>query len=184
MQADVTQHLASVLVVARELGTTEVVMPSMDGVDALAMSLVLEQFHQLLCHAIHAAHGRNYPNFVSHTYLAVLANIALEGAVLLLDVQLLIHRVVSIFQSTGKVGLEVVLVDPLTLFQVLLGMTDRVAVLDDVLAFRCIVDEHLMASRSVLQEGDVLAIHLDYIALLHGAQANHYRVGRVNLDKA
>ena len=118
------------------------------------------------------------------TRIAVLANIALEGAVLLQDVQLLIHRVVSIFQSTGKVGLEVVLVDPLTLFQVLLGMTDRVAVLDDVLAFRCIVDEHLMSSRSILQQGDGLTIYLNHFALLHWAQANHYRVGRVNLDKA
>ena len=91
---------------------------------------------------------------------------------------------IGIFQRTGKVGLEIVLIHPFTLLQILLGMTDRVAILDDVLALGSIIDEHLMTSWSILQESDVLAIHFDNLALLHRTQTNHYRVGRVNLDKA
>ena len=184
MEADVTEHLASILVVARELRTAEVVVPSMDGINALAFCLLLESLNQFFRYAIHAAYGRNYPDFISYANLTVLAHVAQEGAVFLLDVQLLIYRIVSIFQSAGKVGLEVVFVDPLTLFQVFLCMSDRVTVLDDVLSFRHIIDEHFVSGRSILQEGDRLTIYFDGFALLHRAQANHYRVGRVNFDKA
>ena len=184
METDVAEYLAGVLVVAGELGTTVVVMPGMDGVDALAAGLLLEKLHQFLGDAVHATYGRNHPNLVSHTDLAILADIALEGAVFLGDVEGLIDWIVCIFQRAGEVGLEVVLVDPLALFQVFLGMTDRVSILDDVRSFRCVLDEHLVTSRCVLQECNGLAVHLDGLALLHRAQANHYRVGRVDFDKA
>ena len=184
MEADVTKHLAGILVVARELRTAEVVVPSVDGINAFAFCFLLELLYQFFRYAIHAAYGRNYPDFISYANLTILADVAQESTVFLLDVQLFIHRIVSIFQSAGKVGLEVILVDPLTLFQIFLSMTDRVTVLDDVLSFRCIVNEHFVSGRSILQEGDRLTIYFDGLALLHRAQANHYRVGRVNFDKA
>ena len=184
MEADVTEHLAGILVVARELRAAEVVVPSVDGINAFAFCFLLELLNQFLRYAIHAAYGRNYPDLVSYTDLTVLAHVTHESAVFLLDVQLFIYRIVSIFQSAGKVGLEVILVDPLTLFQIFLSMTDRVTVLDDVLSFRRIVNEHFVSGRSILQEGDRLTIYFDGLALLHRAQANHYRVGRVNFDKA
>ena len=94
------------------------------------------------------------------------------------------HGVVGILQGSGKVGLEVVLVDPFALFQVFLRMADGVAVFQDIGAFRGIVEQNLVSCWSVLQQGDGLAVNLDGLALLERAEANHYRVGRVDLDKA
>ena len=159
-------------------------VPCVDGVDSLAVGLLLQEFNKLLCDSVHAAHSRDHPDFVSYTYFAVLANESLEGAVLLCDAQLLVYRVVGVLQSSCKIGLEIILVHPFALLQVLLGVADWITVLDDVLSFGSIVDEHLMSSRSILQQGDGLTIYLNHFALLHWAQANHYRVGRVNLDKA
>ena len=156
----------------------------MDGVDALAACLLLEQFYQSFCHAIHAAYCRHHPYLVSYAHLAVLANVAFEGAVLVGDAKFFVHRVVGILQGTCEIGLQIVLVHPFASLQVYLCMTDRIAVFQDVGTCWCVLDEHLVSGRSILQQGDGLAIHLDSLALLHGAQANHYRVGRVNLDKA
>ena len=123
----------------------------MDGVDAFAACFFLEEFYQLLSHAVNAAHGRNYPYFVSYAYFAILANVALEGAVFLSDVQLLVNRVVGIFERTGKISLEVVLVYPFARLETGLCMTDRVAILQNICTLGSIVDEHLVSCRSILQ---------------------------------
>ena len=123
----------------------------MDGVNTFATCFFLEEFYQFLSHAVHAAHGRNYPYFVSYAYFAILANVALEGAFFLSDVQLLVYRVVGIFERTGKIGLEVVLVNPFARLETGLCVTDRVAILQDVCTLGCIVDEHLVSCRSILQ---------------------------------
>ena len=123
----------------------------MDGVNTFATCFFLEEFYQFLSHAVYAAHGRNYPYFVSYAYFAILANVALEGAVFLGDVQLLVYRVVGIFECTCKIGLEVVLVYPFARLEIGLCVTDRVAILQDVCTLGCIVDEHLVSCRSILQ---------------------------------
>ena len=184
MQTDITENLAGILVVAGKLRTTEIMVPCMDGINALTASLFLQKLNEFLSNTIHATYGWYYPHLVSYTYFAILAHIALEGTGFLGNVQLLIYWMIGIFQRTGKVGLEIVLIHPFTLLQILLGMTDRLAILDDVLSLGSIIDEYLMTSWSILQESDVLAIHFDNLALLHRTQTNHYRVGRVNLDKA
>ena len=123
----------------------------MDGVNTFATCFFLKEFYKFLSHAVHAAHGRNYPYFVSYAYFAILANVALEGAVFLSDVQLLLYRVVGIFECTCKIGLEVVLVNPFARLEAGLCVTDRVAILQDVCTLGCIVDEHLVSCRSILQ---------------------------------
>ena len=174
METDVAQHLAGVLVVARELRATKVMVPGVDGVNTLAACFLLQKLNELLCNTVYATHGRDYPNLVACSHFAVLTHITLEGSALIGDVQLFLHRIVGVLQSTGKIGLEIVLVNPLALLQVFLCVTDRVAVLDDVLSFGSIIDEHLVTGRSILQKGDGLAIYLNSFALLHRAQANHY----------
>src|SRR5574344_463873 len=115
-------------------------VPCVDGVDSLAVGLLLQEFNKLLCDSVHAAHSRNHPDLVSYTYFAVLANESLEGAVLLCDAQLLVYWVVGVLQSSGKIGLEIILVHPFALLQVLLGVADWITILDDVLSFGSIVD--------------------------------------------
>ena len=149
-------------------------VPGVDGVNALATCFLLQKLNELLGNTVNATYGWNHPNLVTCSHFAVLAHVTLEGSALVGDVQLLFHRIVGIFQSAGKIGLEIVLVNPLALLQVFLGVTDRVAVLDDVLSFGSIVDEHLVTGRSILQKSDGLAIYLNSLALLHRAQANHY----------
>lgn len=150
VKTDVAKHFACVLVVARKLRAAEVVVPCVNSVDALALGFLLEQVDELLGNTVHTANCRNDPNLIAHTYLAILAYIALESTVLVLDVQDLLYRIVGVFQSSGKVGLEVVLVDPFSLFQVFLCMTDRVAVFQDIGSFSSIVYEDFVSCWGVL----------------------------------
>ena len=48
METDVAQHLAGVLVVARELRTTKVMVPGVDGVNTLAACFLLQKLDELL----------------------------------------------------------------------------------------------------------------------------------------
>ena len=98
VEADVAEHLAGVLVVARELRTAEVVMPGVDGVDTFLTGLFLEGIHQTFGDAVHTAHSRYNPYFVSHTDITVLADITLKGSVFFFDVKLLVYRIICVFE--------------------------------------------------------------------------------------
>ena len=98
MEADVAEHLAGVLVVARELRTAEVVMPGVDGIDTFLTGLFLEGIHQTFGDAVHTAHSRYNPYFVSHTDITVLADITLKGSVFFFDVKLLVYRIICVFE--------------------------------------------------------------------------------------
>jgi hypothetical protein len=137
--------------ILRELRATVVMMPGMNSINAVKTSLCFEFLCQLLCYAVYAANGRHNPDFVANTYITIFADIALECAVLNRDVELLIHRIVCIFESSCEVGLEVVLVYPFSSLEILGCMTDRIAVLDDILTFFLIGKKDLVSGRSILQ---------------------------------
>ena len=73
---------------------------------------------------------------------------------------------IRVFERAAEVGLEIVLVDPVAGLHVLTGMTDGVAVLDDVFAFFDVGDEYFVTCRSVLIQRDLLAVDGDDVALL------------------
>jgi hypothetical protein len=79
MQTDITENLAGVLVVAGKLRATKIMVPSVDGINALTASLLLQKLYEFLGNTIHATYGWYYPHLVSYTYFAILAYIALEG---------------------------------------------------------------------------------------------------------
>ena len=100
MQTDIAQHLTGVLVVARELRTTVVVVPSIDGVDALLLGLLFQFFHQPLSDAVYTAHSRYHPYLVAHTYITILTYITLKGAIFFFDGKFLVNRLVCVFERT------------------------------------------------------------------------------------
>ena len=61
-------------------------------------------------------------------------------------------------------------------------MSDGVSVLDDVLAFVDVFDEHFVTSGCVFGQDDLLAVYVDDVALLLGCQADDDAVGRVNFQ--
>ena len=61
-------------------------MPCPDGVDILAARLLTQLLCQTLSNTVDAAYSRHNPYLVTHTNIAVLAYVALEGALLVLDV--------------------------------------------------------------------------------------------------
>ena len=133
--------------------------------------------------AVDAAYGRHNPYLVAHTHIAVLSNISFEGALIVFDVSnvaLGINRLVGVLQGAAEVCLEVVLVDPVAGFQVLTGMTNGVAVLDDVLTLFGILDEYFVTCWRVLIDSDLLAVDVDDVALLLGRQTYDHRVGGIN----
>ena len=71
---------------------------------------------------------------------------------------------ILISKRTRKIGFQVVLIHPLSGFQVFSCMTDGIAVFDDVLSLRSIVDKNFVACRRVLQKGDRLAVHFNGFA--------------------
>ena len=141
---------------------------------------------QTLGNAVDATYSRHNPNLVAHAHVAVLADIALEGTALFLDmvdVTLGVNGLVGIFQRTREVGLQVVLVHPVAGLHVLTGVADGVAVLDDVLTLFDVLDQHFMSCRGVLVHCDLLAVYLYDVALLLGGQTYYDRVSWIDFQK-
>ena len=147
----------------------------------MRIDFFLELVSQSFGNAVDAAYGRHNPYLVTHTHLTVLADIALEGTVLLFDVECFINRLVGVFQCAGEIGLEVVFVYPLSSLQVLEGMTNGVAVLDDVLTLLLVGDENFVSCRRVLQNGNLFAVNFNDVTLFLFLQADDNGVGGVNL---
>ncbi len=161
-------------------------VPGPDGVDIFAASLRHELVGHALGNAVDAAYSGHNPYLVAHANVAVLAYIALEGTALVLDmidVALGVNGIVGIFQRTREVGLQVVLVHPVAGLHVLTGVTDWVAVLDDILTFFDVLDQYFMSCRGVLVHCDLLAVYLYDVALLLGGQTYYDRVSGINLQK-
>ena len=136
--------------VFRELGTAIVVMPSIDTINTFQFGFVAQFLCQFLSDTVDAANRGNDPNLISYAHISIFTFIALEGAVFFLDGQFFTNRIVRIFEGAGKIGLQVVLIHPVACFQVLQGMTDGIAVFDDVLTLFDILDEYFVTCRSVL----------------------------------
>ena len=108
VQTDVAQYLAGVLMIVRQLGTSVIMMPGVNG-DSLTpdpfptgegrgkRAHFLSQF---LCNAVDTAHGGYYPQLIAHTYKTVLAAVSHEGAALLFDAQLFIYRLIGVFERS------------------------------------------------------------------------------------
>ena len=183
VEHDVAEHLAGVLMVLAQLRAAIVVVPGMHGVDALASGLCLEGGSQAFGDAVHASHSRHYPYLVADAHLAVLAHISVEGLALMGYCQRLVHGMVFVGQRAREVGLQVVLVHPFSGLQVMHGMSDRIAVFDDVVASGGVSDEHFVTHRCVLPQGNDGAIDVDLFALGEITQAHHHTVGGVDFNK-
>ena len=183
MEHNVAKHLAGVLVVARQLGATIVVVPRMDGIHALAPCLLLQQLHQLLGNAIHTPHGGHNPHLVADSHFAIPPDVSLEGHLFVGDGERLVDGVVFVGERTREVGLQVVLVHPTARFQSRASMSDGIAVFDDILALSHVLQQNLVAGWRVLEQRDGATVHLDSLALFHRTQAHHHRVGGIDFDK-
>ena len=129
-------------------------MPGVDGVDALAACLLAQEVDQSLGNAVDAAYCGYNPNLVANTDIAVLAAIAHERAILALDAQFLVDGMISVVQRSREISLQIVFVHPIAGFQILTGMADGIAVLDDVLTLLHVLDEYLVSCRCILIDGD------------------------------
>ena len=166
VETDVAQYLAGVFVVLGELRAAVVVMPGPDGVDVASTGFLHQAVGKVFSNAVDAADGGHNPYLVTHADVTILANITLKGSVFVFDCKWFVDRLIRVFERSAEVGLEIVLIDPVTGLHVLTGMTDGVAVLDNVFAFFDVGDEYFVTCRSVLIQRDLLAVDGDDVALL------------------
>ena len=87
---------------------------------------------------------------------------------------------IGIFKGTGEIGLQIVLIHPVASLQIYFGMSDGIAILDDVGTLGCILDQDLVSCRRVLIDGDLLAVDLNDVSLLFRLQTDYHAVGRIN----
>ena len=174
MQGDVTQNLSCVLMIPAQLRATVVMMPCIHSVDVLLSSFLAQLVSESLCNTIYASHCRHNPYLVAHTYITVFPYVSLKGAVFLGDVQFVVHWFVGIRQCTLEVGLEIILIYPVTSLQVGDGMTDGISIFNNVRSSGSIVDEHLVSRRCVLVESDSFAIHFHCFTFFHCFKANYH----------
>ena len=180
MKHDIAQNLAGVLVVSTQLRAPVVVVPGIDAVNILAFCLFAQLLGQSLGNAVDTANGGYNPYLVANTHVAILADIALECAMVVLDIEFLADRLVGIFEGAGKVGLQIVLVDPLATFHVFDGVTNGIAILDDALACFHVAQQYLVACRHVLGKDHALVAGLNHITSFLFCQTHHNGVGRIN----
>ena len=116
-------------------------MPRPDGINIFHTSLFAQLFSQSFGNTVDTAYGRYNPYLVAYTNVTIFAGISLKGSLLVFDIKRLVYRVVCVFKRSAKIGLEIVFVDPVTCLQVLTGMTDGIAVLNDVFPLFDIVSQ-------------------------------------------
>ena len=66
----------------------------------LKSSFMAELCHESFGNAVHTAYGRHHPYLVAYTYIAILAYIALKGAVLILNAQFLAYGIVCVLKRS------------------------------------------------------------------------------------
>ena len=137
-------------------------VPSVNVVDTLHLSLFLQTLYQFLSYAVHTSHGRHNPYLVAHTNFAILTLVSLKGSVFLGYVKFLVYRVICVIESAREISLQVVLVYPCASLQVSLCVTYRVSVFDDVLALFLVSEQHLVTCWCVLEQCYILAVNVDY----------------------
>ena len=141
-------------------------MPGIDGIDGGRLDLGAKLTGQSLGNAVYTAYGRYNPYLVAHTYITVLTYVSLEGSVSFLDFKLLVYRTVCVFKRSREIGLQIVLVDPFSGFHILAGMSDGVAVFDDILTLHDIAQQHLVACRYIFGKRNAGAVNFDDVAFL------------------
>ena len=156
-------------------------VPGPDGVNVTPASLHHQAVGEAFGNAVDAADGGHNPYFVAYADVAVLAHVTLKGSIFVFDGKLFVDRLIRVFERAAKIGLEIVLVDPVAGLQVLAGVTDGIAVLDDVFTFFDVGDEYFVTSRSVLVQCDLLAVELNDVALLLRCETYNDTVGGINL---
>lgn len=157
--------------VVAQLGATIVVRIGHDGVYAFAARFGTQGFGQLVGNAVHAAHGRDDPDFIAYAHVAVLAAVALEGQVPVGNVQVCLYRMVGVFQQAGQIGLYVVFVHPVALSAGFAGMPDGVSVFDDVFTFGQILQCEFMTGRDIFVQGNFLSVYIYFSPADSGAMA-------------
>ena len=157
-------------------------VPGIDGVDALFLGLMLQLLDESLGNAVHTTHRRHNPDLITYTDITVLSDIALKGTVLLFDAKFLAYRIISILKCTSEIGLQIVLIHPITSLQILNGMANRIAVFDDVGTLRGIFNQHFVTSGCILIQDNLLTVYLNDSTFLLGLQAYHNAVGRINFQ--
>ena len=137
--------------IVAQLRATIVMMPGKHGINTFQLGFLFQLTSQSFGHTIDTSHSGDNPYFVPDSHLAVLTDISVECTMVGLHVSLCFYRMIFVGKLTGQVCREVMLVHPLTSFQILTGMTNRVAVFDDAFAFLCISDKYLMTHGNILQ---------------------------------
>ena len=115
-------------------------MPCVDAVNTLTACFLAKLCSQAFSDAIHTADGRHNPYFVAHADVAISTLVGFERTILVGYAKFFVDRFVLVFQRTAEVGLQVVFVHPVACLHGLTGMTDRVAVFDDVVTLLNIFD--------------------------------------------
>ena len=155
-------------------------MPCPDGVDTFTLGLHHQTVTQLFCDAVDTSYGGHNPYLITNTHIPVLPNISLKGSLLVFDSKRLVNRIICVFKCSAEVGLEVILVYPISSFHVLTSMTDRITVFDNILSLFHFFNKNFVTSRSILIHGDLFAVNLDDFTLLLGLQTNHDGVGGID----
>ena len=81
MQHHVAEDFLCILVVVAQLGAAVIMGISHDGIHALSARFAAQAFGKLVDDSVHAAHCRNNPYLVAHTYVAVLTFVPSKGQV-------------------------------------------------------------------------------------------------------
>ena len=156
-------------------------MPGIDSIHTLLVGFFLQLLNQTFGNTIHTTNGGHNPNLITDTHVAILTYIALKATVVVFDIKLLVYRIICILESTSQIGLQIILVHPISGFHILHGMSDGIAIFDNVGTSCHVLYQYLMACWCILIHGNLLTIYFKNLSFLFGLQTNHYRIGRVNL---
>ena len=182
MMYHVAQHFLGIFVVFAQLRATIIMRESHDSIYAFALGFGTQAFGNLINDTIHTTHGRDDPNFVTDTYVAILAHITFESQTLIGSSHFFQLRIVGIFQQTGQVGLDIFVAHPGTGYSIFDGMTNGITIFDNIFALGKVFQSKFMTGRDIFLQHYFLTFHVYHSTFFQFGNGNSHVVGGINFQ--
>ena len=168
--------------VITQLRATIVVRECYDSIYAFAFCFFTQAFSQLINDTIHTTHRRDNPHLITDTHLTIRTTIAFECSLFIEDIQCRIYRAIGIVQESGKISLNIVFIHPFPTRHCLSGVSNGIAIFDDVFALREVFQGNFMSCRNICKQYNFTSVHLNARTRFLGCYSYCYIVSRIDFQ--
>ena len=176
----ISQNISGVFMVSAELRTSVIMRECYHLLNRrILREFLLELLLNVLSHSVHTSDCRNDPKFVTHACTTVLSLISHEERLLSSRSDFCQFRFVSVLQKALKIGLQIGMIDNITLLYRAQEMTYRESVLDHIGSLLHILKGYLMTCRNRFLSTYINTIDIEALSSLDIMNGNGNIICRI-----